>query len=147
MKTWSDAETTRGHDLRVRQRRPWSLLALVAAVALIIYQLPLIKVAILQHCSRNIDQSDLYKQQWENFNWDAVSGSSVPFGTSTVILPHVEHPMHRQQMYGVRQAAHKSRYMYHTVERCLWVDDAVRLCTWDATTPPPFQGFPCRMRA
>ena len=80
MKTGSDSETTRGQCLRVHRRGPWWSLALVAAVALIFYQFPLIKVTILQHCSRNANQSDANNQQWENFDWDAVSELSVPFG-------------------------------------------------------------------
>lgn len=87
MKTWSDAafqERGLDHRRRPRRPRPWLFLTAAAATALIIYQFPLIKATILQHCSRRGANSDVFSPQWEYFNWNAVSGSAFP---SALVAP------------------------------------------------------------
>ncbi|KAL1603505.1 hypothetical protein SLS60_005092 [Paraconiothyrium brasiliense] len=75
MKTWNDAEHQRGPDPRARRRTRWLFLTAVAATALIYYHFPLLKVTILQHCSGRSPNSDVFRPQWEYFNWDAINAT------------------------------------------------------------------------
>jgi hypothetical protein len=138
MKTWHDPEVQRGQDLRAQRRTRWLLLTAAAATALILYQFPLIKVSILQHCSTRGRNGDVVSPQWEDFNWDAVSGSAFLSALDPVSAYSRRRldATSRVPCWCIRLVWHPSRYIYHTVECHPLLNGAVELCTWGASTPP-----------
>ena len=130
MKTWSDSGIVRGQDPRERRRTRWLCLTVVVAIALIFYHSPLVKINILQRCYRPI-HDDVDTQRWESFNWDAVSGSLLSCSPAVPVPISVDIRHQRSMLDSTG---------YHTVRYVPL--RAVRLRTWDVTTPPLVRIFP-----